>query len=129
MDRLENAASSDLKSTLGIYAVDEVSRGPHGLWIRYPRDLEAICYALNPRKSHMWSAQIRMLWVDGCCLASPESMHAGDEFWCRFHCRRKPLTTILRMRVNEATHEEDDSWFLTCAFDHSLTHQDCCIPQ
>jgi hypothetical protein len=126
-DKAESTQHDNAKATLGIHSLEEVTRGPHGLWIRYPSDLEAICYALDPLQSHMWSAQVRVLWVDGCCLASPESMQVGDEFWCRIQCRRRPLTTMLRMRVNEVAHEEDDLYFLTCAFDHSLTHKDCCI--
>lgn len=127
VDNIESAESEGKRTSMGIHPPEEVTRGPHGLWIRYPNDLEAICYALHPPKSHMWSSQVRMLWVDGCCLASPESMQAGDEFWCRFHCRRRPLTTMLRMRVNEVTQDEDNLSFLTCSFDHSLTHKDCCI--
>jgi hypothetical protein len=126
-DKIESAQPDSKRAGLGIHRLTMDQGGPHGLWVRYPRDLEAVCYALHPPKSHMWISQVRMLWVDGCCLSSPETMQAGDEFWCRFHCRRRPLTTMLRMFVNEVTQDDDQLWFLSCAFDHALTHKDCCI--
>lgn len=127
VDKVERANAEHKRVTLGLHSLEEANDGPHGSWIRYPRDLEAICYALNPPRSHRWNAKVRMLWVDGCCLSSPEALSTGDEFWCRFLCRRRPLTNMLRMRVNEVTQDEDDTWFLACAFDHTLTHKDCCI--
>jgi hypothetical protein len=102
-------------------------KGPHGLWIRYPTDLEAYCYGLGPNMPHLWTGQVRVLWVDGCCLSSQESISAGCELWCRIQCRGRSLTKLIRMHVYEVTREETDGWFASCAFDHSLTHKDCCV--
>jgi hypothetical protein len=107
--------------------IDSAVKGPHGLWIRYPSDLEAVCFPVSSNSPPMLTAQVRVLWVDGCCLSCRDSISAGSEFWCRILSRGRPLTKMIRLHVNQVTREDHDRTFATCGFDHSLTHKDCCI--
>ncbi len=130
MWRIHNAESMPADGKPGQFdnpPIKNIAGGPHTSWIRYPVNLEATCYALDPRKPPLWTTQVRMLWLAGCCLLSPEPLVPGDEFWCRLRSGGRLLTHMLRLQVIQVTQDEQDGWFATCAFAHILTHNDCSI--
>ena len=101
--------------------------GPHQKWIRFPEEMEAICYASSPSEPSTWTARVRILWTGGCCLSFDRSLSTGDELLCRLESRGHPLTNVLQVRVSHIVQEDAETWYATCEFCRELTNRDCCV--